>query len=324
MKNMPYLSALAEAIREEMERDERVFLMGQGVQVGGSYKTAVGLFDRFGPERVRDTPISEDSVVGCAVGAAITGMRPIVETGSFDFALRAMDQIANQAAKYRYMSGGKLSVPIVIRTACGYGASRAAQHSQSLEALFFHFPGLKIVVPSTPRDVKGLFKSAIRDDNPVIVIDSHLLFRTEGPVPEGEWIIPLGEAEVKREGKDITVVGISTMVIECLKAAEELARDGIDTEVLDPRTLVPLDLPCIIRSVQKTNHLLIVEAGPKRGGVGAEIISSVVEAAFDYLDAPPARLAGSNTPVPFAPQMESFVLPNRVRIAEEVHRILER
>ncbi len=323
MKNMNYRSALVEAIREEMERDERVFLMGQGVQAGGSYKTSEGLFDQFGPERVRDTPISEDSVVGCAVGAAITGMRPIVEILYCDFTLRAMDQIANQAAKYRYMTGGQMSVPIVIRTSCGYGACRAAQHSQSLEAMFFHFPGLKIVVPSNPRDAKGLFKSAVRDDNPVIFVESFLFFGASGPVPEGEYTIPLGKAEVKREGKHITLLAISAMVSESLKAAESLASDGIDVEVIDPLSLVPLDMTTILSSVQKTNRLLVVEAGPKRGGVGAEIISSVIEEAFDYLDSPPARLAVPNTPMPFASKMEAFVLPNSDRIAEEVRLMLK-
>lgn len=322
MKEITFLSALIEAMREEMERDDRVFLMGQGVQAGGSYRTAVGLLERFGPERVRDTAIAEDSVVGCAVGAAITGMRPIVEILYFDFALRAMDQIVNQAAKYRYITGGQMSVPLVIRTTCGYGASRAPQHSQSLEATFMHFPGLKIVLPSTPRDAKGLLKSAIRDDDPVILIDSLPLFGTKGPVPEGDYTIPLGRAEVKREGKDVTIVAISTMVLESLRAAQDLAGDGIDVEVLDPRTLVPLDLPAIVRSVQKTNRLMVVEAGCKRGGVGAEIITSVMEEAFDYLDSPPVRLAVPDTPIPFASQMEALVLPNRAQIAEGVRRLL--
>jgi len=322
VKDMTYLSASIEAIQEEMERDDRVFLMGQGVQAGGSYKTAVGLLDRFGPERVRDVPISEDSEVGLAVGAALTGMRPIVEILYCDFTLRAMDQIANQAAKYRYITGGQVSVPMVIRTTCGYGSSRGAQHSQSLEATFLHFPGLKIALPSTPHDVKGLLKSAIRDQDPVIVMDHFLLFGTKGPVPDGDFTIPLGEADVKREGKDVTVVALSTMVLESLRAAEELAREGIEVEVLDPRTLVPLDLPAIVNSVQKTNRLIVAEAGCKRGGVGAEIVSSVVEVAFDYLDSPPVRLAVPDTPIPFASRMEDFVFPNKARIIENVRRML--
>ncbi len=322
MKDSTYVSAIVEATAEEMERDDRVFIMGQGIQAGGSFKATAGLLERFGPDRVRDTPISEDTVVGCAVGAAINGLRPIVEILFCDFTLRAMDQIGNQAAKYLYMTGGRMSVPMVIRTSTGIGASRAAQHSQSLESMFQHFPGLKIALPSTPRDVKGLLKSAIRDNDPVIVIESFTLYGNMGPVPDGDYTIPLGEADVKKEGKDITIVAISAMVPLTLRAAEELERDGIDIEVLDPRTLVPLDLPSIVRSVQKTNRLLVVEAGPKRGGAGAEIISSVMEEAFDYLDSPPARLALPNTPIPFAPQMEAFVLPSSARIAEEVRRML--
>ena len=322
MKDMTYLSATVEAMREEMERDHRVFLMGQGVETGGSYKTAMGLIEQFSSERVRDTPIAEDSMVGCAVGAAITGMRPIVQILYCDFALRAMDQIANQAAKYRYMTGGKISVPLVVRTSCGYGSSRAAHHSQSLEAMFSNIAGLKIVAPSTPRDAKGLFKSAIRDNDPVIFMDAFLLYGMKGPVPEDDYTIPLGEAEVKREGKDITLVAISAMVPEALHAAEELARDGIDVEVLDPRTLVPLDLPAIVRSVQKTNRMMVVEAGCQRSGVGAEIIAKIMEEAFDYLDSSPVRLAVPDIPIPFASRMEAVVFPNSSHITAKIRRML--
>ncbi len=320
---MTYIAAIIESIREEMERDKKVFLMGQGIQDGGSYRTAVGLCERFGPDRVRDTPVAEDSVIGCAVGAAISGMRPIVEILYCDFLLRAMDQIVNQAAKYRYMAGGNFSVPMVIRSTSGYGGSRAAQHSQSLEATFMHFPGIKIAVPSTPRDVKGLLKSAIRDDNPVMVVDAFQLLRTQGPVPEEEYVIPLGEAEVKKEGKDVTIVALSTMVLEALQAAEELAREGIEAEVLDPRTLVPLDLQAILNSVRKTNRLMVVEAGCRCCGVGSEIVSLVTEEAFDYLDSPPVRLGIPDTPIPFAASMEKFVLPGRKKIIEEVRRLLQ-
>lgn len=322
MKEMNYLSALVEAIREEMERDDRVIFMGQGIKAGGAFKTALGLFDQFGPGRVLDLPICEDSMVGCAVGAALTGMRPIVEILFCDFALRAMDQIVNQAAKYRYMSGGRMSVPVVLRTACGYGGSRGAHHSQGLETTFMHFPGLKVVLPSTPHDVKGLLKSAIRDDDPVICMDHLLLFGRKGPIPEEDYTIPLGKAEIKREGKDVTVVAISAMVLESLLAAEELAQEGIDAEVIDLRTLVPLDLATIVHSVKKTNHLISVEGGCNRGGLGAEIISSVLAESFDYLDAPPVRLAVPDTPIPFAPQMEAFVLPNRAQIVEQIRRML--
>ncbi len=322
MKEMTYLSALIEAMKEEMERDERVFYFGQGAKAGGPYNTAAGLFDRFGPDKVFDVPIAEDSVLGCAIGAALTGLRPILEILYCDFTLRAMDQLINQAAKYRYMTGGRMSVPLVIRTACGYGSSRGAQHSQGLEGTFLHFPGLKVVVPSSPADVKGLLKAAIRDDDPVLVIDHFLLFGTKGEVPEGEYLLPLGKAEVKREGKDVTVVGISVMVGEALRAAEDLSREGLQVEVLDPRTLVPLDTAAIIQSVRKTNRLVVVEGGCKSGGVGAEIVARITEEAFDYLDAPPVRLAVPDTPLPFASAMEKFLLPGREKIAKEIRKML--
>jgi pyruvate/2-oxoglutarate/acetoin dehydrogenase E1 component len=322
VKEMTYLSAFIEAMREEMERDERVFYFGQGAKAGGPYNTAAGLFERFGPGRVLDVPIAEDSVLGCAVGAALTGLRPIVEILYVDFIFRAMDQLINQAAKYRYMTGGQMSVPLVIRTGCGYGSSRGAQHSQSLEGTFLHFPGLKVVVPSNPADAKGLFKAAVRDDDPVLIMDHFLLFGTRGPVPEGEHLVPLGKAEVKREGRDITVVALSLMVMEALRAAEELSRAGIEIEVLDPRTLVPLDLEAIVQSVKKTNRLMVVEGGCKSGGVGSEIVARIVEEAFDYLDGPPVRLAVPDTPIPFASAMEKFLLPGREKIVQEARRMM--
>jgi pyruvate/2-oxoglutarate/acetoin dehydrogenase E1 component len=322
LKEMTYLSALIEAMREEMERDDRVLYFGQGAKAGGPYNTAAGLFDRFGPEKVLDVPIAEDSVLGCAIGAALTGLRPILEILYCDFILRAMDQLINQAAKYRYMTGGRVSVPIVVRTACGYGSSRGAQHSQGLEGTFLHFPGLKVVVPSTPGDVKGLFKAAIRDEDPVLMIDHFLLFGSKGSVPDGEHILPLGKAEVKREGKDVTVVALSVMVGEALRAAGDLAREGMEIEVLDPRTLVPLDLPAIVESVKKTNRLIVVEGGCRSGGVGSEIVARVVEEAFDYLDCPPVRLGVPDTPIPFASAMEKWVLPGREKITLEVRRML--
>ena len=322
MKEMTYLAALIEAMREEMERDDRVLYLGQGAKAGGPYNTAAGLFDRFGPEKIFDVPIAEDSVLGCAIGAAMTGLRPILEILYCDFTLRAMDQLINQAAKYRYMTGGQVSVPIVIRTACGYGSSRGAQHSQSLEGTFLHFPGLKVVVPSTPADVKGLLKAAIRDDDPVLIMDHFLLFGTKGPVPDGDHVVPLGKAEVKREGKDVTVVALSVMALEALRAADELAREGIEMEVLDPRTLVPLDFAAIVQSLKKTNRLIIVEGGCKSGGVGSEIVARVIEEAFDYLDCPPVRMAVPDTPIPFASAMEKFVLPGKEKIIKEVRSVL--
>jgi pyruvate/2-oxoglutarate/acetoin dehydrogenase E1 component len=324
LKELTYLAALTEAMKEEMERDDSVFLMGQGVQSGGSYKTAVGLWDRFGPERVRDVPIAEDSVVGCAVGAALMGMKPILEILYCDFTLRAMDQLANQAAKMRYMTGGQMHVPLVIRTTCGYGSGRGAHHSQSLEATFAHFPGLKVALPSSPADAKGLLKSAIRDPDPVIFIDHFLLFPTKGGIPEGEFTIPLGKGEIKREGRDVTLVAFSNMVWESLRAAQELAREGIEVEIVDPRTLVPLDILTIVRSVQKTNRLIVVEAGCKRGGVGTEIIQAVMEEAFDYLDSPPVRLGVPNTSIPFAASMEQAVIPNPAAVAKEIQRMVRK
>ena len=323
MREITYLAALTEAMGEEMERDESVLLLGQGVQSGGSYKTAVGLLERFGAERIRDVPIAEDSVVGCAVGAALMGMKPIVEILYCDFTLRAMDQIANQAAKIRYMTGGQMNVPLVIRTTCGFGSSRGAHHSQSLEATFSHFPGLKIALPSSPADAKGLLKSAVRDPDPVLFIDHFLLFPTKGPMPEGEFTVPLGKAEIRREGTDVTLVAFSIMVLESLRAAQQLARDGIEVEIVDPRTLVPLDIPAIVRSVQKTNRLIVVEAGCKRGGAGAEIIQSVLEEAFDYLDSPPVRLAVPDTSIPFAAGMEEFVIPNQAAIVREIQEMVK-
>ncbi len=318
------LSATIEGIREEMERDERVVLLGQGVESGGSYKTATGLFDRFGRDRVLDTPIAEESTVGCGVGSALTGLRPIVDMLYCDFLLRAMDPIVNQAAKYRYMTGGRLHVPMVIRTSAGYGSSRGSQHSQTLEATLSHIPGLKVVMPSTPADAKGLMKAAIRDEDPVVFMDAFVLYGSKGPVPEGEHLVPLGKAEVKRPGKDVTVVAVSTMVLEALRAAETLAAEGIEIEVVDPRSLVPLDLATIVQSVRKTNRLLVVEAGARRGGVGADIVASVMDEAFDYFDCPPVRLAVPDTPMPFAASMEKFVLPNRNQVADAVRRMLAR
>ncbi|MGD2174665.1 MAG: alpha-ketoacid dehydrogenase subunit beta, partial [Candidatus Brocadiaceae bacterium] len=285
--------ALNEALREEMRRDADVFLMGEGIaERGGSYKVTVGLLEEFGPLRVIDTPISEASFTGAGVGAAITGMRPVVEILFVDFALLALDQIANQAAKYRFMTGGKGRVPLVIRTQGGVGNGLAAQHSQSLEALFYHVPGLKLVMPSTPYDAKGLLKSAIRDDDPVVFIEHKLLYMNEGEVPEEEYLIEPGRADVKREGTDATVIAWSNMVPRCLAAAELLAEDGTDVEVVDPRTLVPLDREAILDSVRKTEHVVIVQEAARRGGIASDIASIIQEQAFDYLDAPIEIVAG--------------------------------
>jgi acetoin:2,6-dichlorophenolindophenol oxidoreductase subunit beta len=309
---MTYAEALNEALREEMGRDPAVFVMGEDVAVwggGGVFGVTKGLVEQFGPERVRDTPISEEAIAAVATGAAATGSRPVAEIMYVDFAGLAMEPIVNQAAKLRYMFGGKAKVPLVLRAQEGAGRGNAAQHSQSLEAWFCHIPGLKVATPSTPADAKGLLKSAIRDDNPVIFLEHKLLYFTKGPVPAGDYTVPLGVADVKREGKDVTVVGIHTMVGKALKAAEELAREGIELEVVDPRSLVPLDEAAIVDSVKKTGRLIVSHEAYGRAGYGAEIVARVVELAFDYLDAPPQRVVAKDVPLPYAEVLEMAALP---------------
>lgn len=311
-REITYAEALNEALREEMRRDPAVFVMGEDVAVwggGGVFGVTKGLVEEFGTERVRDTPISEEAIAAVAVGAAATGSRPVAEIMYVDFIGLAMEPIVNQAAKLRYMFGGKAKVPMVIRAQEGAGRGNAAQHSQSLEAWFCHIPGLKVVTPSTPADAKGLLKSAIRDDNPVIFLEHKVLYFSKGVVPESEYTVPLGVADIKREGKDVTVVGIHTMVGKALKAAEQLAEEGIDLEVIDPRTLVPLDEQAIIDSVKKTGRLIVSHEAYTRGGYAAEIISRVIEAAFDYLDAPPLRVCARDVPVPYSAVLETAALP---------------
>jgi acetoin:2,6-dichlorophenolindophenol oxidoreductase subunit beta len=311
-RQITYVEALNEALREEMRRDPAVFVMGEDVAVwggGGVFGVTKGLVDEFGPERVRDTPISEEAIAAVAVGAAATGSRPVAEIMYVDFIGLAMEPIVNQAAKLRYMFGGKARVPLVIRAQEGAGRGNAAQHSQSLEAWFCHIPGLKVVTPSTPADAKGLLKSAIRDDNPVIFLEHKVLYFAKGPVPEGEYTIPLGVADVKREGTHVTVVGVHTMVGKALKAAEQLAEEGIELEVIDPRTLVPLDEETIVNSVKKTGRLIVSHEAYTRGGYGAEIVSRVVASAFDYLDAPPQRVCARDVPVPYNATLETAALP---------------
>jgi len=302
--------AINEALREEMRRDERVVLLGEDVGVlGGIYRVTKGLLEEFGPERVIDTPISEEGFVGAAIGLAIMGFRPVVEIMYADFLANCMNQVVNFAAKMRYMSGGQLKVPLVIRTMMAHGRGHGGDHSQVPIPWFLNVPGLKLVAPSTPYDAKGLLKSAIRDDSPVIYFEPYVLYRARGPVPEGEYTIPLGRADVKRRGDDATVVAISAMVPRALEAADRLAEEGISVEVVDPRTIVPLDEETIIKSVMKTNRLLVVEYSHKRGGVGAEIAALVVEKAFDYLDAPVMRLASPDVPIPVSPALGKLTIP---------------
>jgi pyruvate dehydrogenase E1 component beta subunit len=322
---MSYSQALREALREEMERDPTVFVIGEDVaQHGGAFGVTRGLYEDFGGDRIVNAPISEAAIAGAAVGAAVAGCRPIAEIMYMDFVTIAMDQIVNQAAKMRYMFGGKAKLPLVARTPAGAGRGNAAQHMQSLEAWFCHVPGLKVVMPSTPRDAKGLLKAAIRDDGPVIFVEHKLLYASKGDVPDGEYVIPLGEAEVKRSGDRATVVATSRMVSFAMEAAEDLAGDGIDVEVVDPRTLQPLDLDTIVESVMKTNRALVVHEAVRQGGVGAEIAAAIQEAAFDYLDAPVLRVCGENVPIPFAPNLEAAAIPDSGRIAAGVRRLLER
>jgi pyruvate/2-oxoglutarate/acetoin dehydrogenase E1 component len=309
---LTYAEALNEALREEMRRDPAVFVMGEDVAGwggGGIFGVTKGLADEFGSDRVRDTPISEEAIAAVAVGAAATGSRPVAEIMYVDFIGLAMEPIVNQAAKLRYMFGGKARVPMVIRAQEGAGRGNAAQHSQSLEAWFCHIPGLKVVTPSTPADAKGLLKTAIRDDNPVIFLEHKVLYFSKGPVPSDEYTLPLGVADVKREGQHVTVVGVHTMVGKALQAADLLAQEGIELEVIDPRSLVPLDEETIVDSVKKTGRLIVSHEAYTRGGYGAEIISRVIDSAFDYLDAPPVRVCAKDVPVPYSAALETAALP---------------
>ena len=324
MREISYRDALKEALKEEMERDERVFLLGEDIAdpFGSAYKVTLGLSPIFGTDRVIQTPISEQGFTGAAVGAAITGMRPVVEYMYIDFTTMAMDQIANQAAKFHYMSGGQAQVPMVMRTQGGPGRSSAAQHAQSLEAWFHHLPGLLVVMPATPHDAKGLLKTAIRLDDPVMFIEQKLLYNTTGPVPEEEYTIPFGLADVKREGTDCTVVATSMVVLKALKAANLLAAEGISIEVVDPRTLFPLDIETIVESVKKTARLVVSHEAPERGGFAAEVVSQVSDRAFDYLDAPIQRVCAPSVPPPFARNMEDYIMIDEHKIADRVRKLV--
>ncbi len=323
MKEISVAEAVREALREEMKRDDTVYILGEDVgQFGGCFGVTAGLSGEFGDERVRDTPISETAIVGSSVGAAATGVRPVPEIMFMDFITVCMDQLVNQAAKMRYMFGGKAKIPLTLRTPVGAGISAAAQHSQSLEAWFVHVPGLKVVMPSTPADHKGLLKSSIRDDNPVIFVENKMLYGVSGEVPEdADYLVPLGKGDIKREGQDVTVVATSRMVYEALSAAEELAKDGISVEVVDPRTLLPMDTDLILSSVEKTGRLVVVHEAVKTGGVGGEIAAVVAEDGFDFLDAPIKRLGAKDVPIPFNPAQEQFVIPNAAEIVEAVKSI---
>ncbi|MCY7431817.1 alpha-ketoacid dehydrogenase subunit beta [Bacillus safensis] len=324
MREISYLEAVREAMSQEMREDQDVFILGEDIGVyGGAFGVTRGMIEEFGPERVRNTPISEAAIAGGAVGAALTGMRPILELQFSDFITIAMDQLVNQAAKTRYMFGGKGKVPLVVRTPAGSGTGAAAQHSQSLEAWMAHIPGLKVVQPSTAYDAKGLLKAAMDDDNPVIFYEHKLLYKTIGEVPEEQYSIPLGKADVKRSGKDVTIVATAIMVHKALEAAKELEAEGIDVEIIDPRTLVPLDEETIIESVKKTGKCIVVHEAVKRGGYGGEIASMIAESdAFDYLDAPIKRLGGLAVPIPYNPTLEKAVIPQVPDIIEAAKELV--
>ncbi|MDN7779567.1 alpha-ketoacid dehydrogenase subunit beta [Burkholderia orbicola] len=325
-RELTYAQAIHEAMGIAMERDERVFLMGEDIGVyGGAFQVTGDLFQRFGAERVMDTPIAELAGAGIAVGAAMTGCRPIYEFQFSDFATLAMEQIVNQAAKMRYMLGGEVSVPVVMRFPAGSGTGAAAQHSQSLEAWFAHVPGLKVVQPSTPHDAKGLLLAALEDPDPVMIFEHKLLYKSKGIVPEGYYVEPIGKAVVRREGRDVTIVATSIMTVRSLEAADALQQEGIDVEVIDLRSIRPIDREAIIDSVSKTSRLVCVYEGVQQLGIGAEIASIVCESdAFDYLDAPIVRLGGADCPLPYNPQLEKVAVPQVPDIVEAVRHIVGR
>jgi len=326
MREITIRDALREALREEMQRDKTVFLLGEdiGRYWGGAFGVTKGLAEEFGDERVRDTPISESAIIGVGVGAAITGMRPVAEIMFGDLSALAMDQICNQAAKIRYMFGGQTNVPLVVRTPFGAGVNIGSHHSQSLEAWFMHTPGLYVAVSSTPYDAKGLLKTAIRGNNPVLFVEHKLLYAVKGMIPEEEYVVPFGVADIKRDGADVSVVATLLMVHKALTAAEQLSKEGVSVEVVDPRTLVPLDKQAIVKSVKKTGRLVVVSEDSKTAGVSAEIAAAVAEEALDYLDAPIKRVAEPDTPIPFSPALEKFVIPDEKSIVRAVRETISK
>jgi pyruvate dehydrogenase E1 component beta subunit len=319
MRELNFMEAIREALREELRRDDKVYMQGEDIGLfGGCFGVTAGLQEEFGPERVMDTPISEAAILGTSVGAAIMGLRPVPEIMFADFLAVCFDQLYNQAPKLKYMSNGEIRIPLTLRTSCGAGIQAAAQHSQTLEALCVHCPGLKVVYPSTAQDAYGLLKSAIRDDDPVVFFEQKLLYfiGEKEELPDEEFTIPLGKADVKREGDDVTIVAYGLMTGRALTAAEQLQAEGISAEVVDPRTLSPLDTETIVDSVKKTHRVVITHEAPKTGGFGAEVAALLAEEAFDYLDAPIVRVAAPDIPIPFSPPMEDFYIPSVDRIVE--------
>ena len=323
MPEIFYTQAIRDALREELARDERVILLGEDIAgYGGAFRVTRGLVEEFGPERIRNTPICENSIVGAAVGAAMMGMRPVVEIMFMDFITLAVDQVLNHAAKFRFMFGEQVKLPMVIRTPGGGRRGYGPTHSQSLESLFISMPGIKIAAPSTPYDAKGMLKAAIRDDNPVLFVEGKSLYGMRGEVPDGDYTVPLGKAKVVREGSSVTLISWSFMLHECLHAADELAADGIDAEVIDLRCLNPMDMDTLCESVQKTGRVVLAEEGPRTGGVCAEIGFRLFERLHYYLDAPIRRVAALDVPVPAAPVLESHVLPDRRKVVDAVKRMM--
>jgi pyruvate dehydrogenase E1 component beta subunit len=323
MARMTMREAISQALWEEMERDPKVFIMGEEVGVwGGTYAVTKGFYDHFGADRVRDTPISEAAIVGGAIGAALTGLRPVAELMTINFAFVAMDHIVNEAAKLHYMFAGKMRVPLVIRTVSGGGRQLGATHSQTPDAIFAHFPGLKVVAPGTPADAKGLLKAAIRSDDPVLFIEHATLYQTRGEVPDGDYVVPIGKSTVQRPGKDVTIVTYSKMLEISLKAADLLAKDGIEVEIVDLRSLRPLDMDPVIESFKKTNRAVIVEEGWKSYGVGSEVSARIYEQAFDYVDAPIKRVAQKEVPLPYNRTLEQSALPQVEDVVAAVKEVL--
>jgi pyruvate dehydrogenase E1 component beta subunit len=323
MPKITMREAISQALWEEMERDPQVFIMGQEVGVwGGSYAVTKGFYDHFGPERVRDTPISESAIIGAAIGSALTGLRPVAELMTINFAFSAMDHIVNETAKLHYMFNGQMVLPLVIRTVGGGGRQLGATHSQTPDAIFAHFPGLKVVAPGTPADAKGLLKAAIRSNDPIFFIEHATLYQARGEVPEGDYIVPIGKSTVQRPGKDVTIVTYSKMLELSLKAADQLSKEGIEVEIVDLRSLRPLDMEPVITSFKKTNRAVIVEEGWKSFGVGAEVMARIYEQAFDYVDAPILRVAQKEVPLPYNRKLEQMALPQVEDIINAVKEVL--
>lgn len=323
MARITMREAISQALWEEMERDPKVFIMGEEVGVwGGTYAVTRGFYDHFGAKRVRDTPVAESAIVGAAIGSALTGLRPVAELMTINFAFAAMDHIVNEAAKFHYMFGGQFVLPLVIRTAGGGGRQLGATHSQTPDAIFAHFPGLKVVAPGTPADAKGLLKAAIRSDDPIFFIESATLYQQRGEVPEGDYIVPIGKSTVQRPGRDITLVTYSKMLQVSMKAADELAKEGVEVEIVDLRSLRPLDMDPVIESFKKTNRAVVVEEGWQSFGVGAEISSRIYEQAFDYVDAPVKRVAQKEVPLPYNQKLEQMAIPQVEDVVTAVREVL--